>query len=365
MALVLNEEQQLLKDAAVGFFAENAPVSQLRKLRDDADEQGYSTDLWQSMAEMGFCGVLIPEEQGGAGFGLVGAGIIAEAMGTTLAASPWFASSVVAALVVQQLGSDEDKADLLPQIASGEKIVTLALDEGPQFDPSDLVMAVSEDGLKGLKTYVPDGHVADLILVAAKDGDGLAVYLVDAKAENLIIDRTVMTDSRNWAKLTFEGVKPVRRLGSGDATKGLMNALDRANAVVSAELLGISERCLADTTDYLKQREQFGTAIGTFQALQHRASHLYSEIAVSRSAVLKALQMGEGSHDIGWFASVAKARAVKSATLATNEAIQMHGGIGMTDEYDIGFFIKRARPISTLYGGEAWHTDRFARLSGY
>lgn len=365
MAMVLSEEQQLLKDAAVGFFEENAPTTQLRSLRDDKDERGFAADLWSQMAEMGFCGVLIDEDQGGAGFGLVGAGIIAEAMATTLVASPWLSSCVTAASVIAHVGSEEDKAELLPKIASGELICTLAIDEGARHTPLDLAMTCGEAGISGLKTFVPDGHVADLIIVAVKEGDGIALYLVEAGADNLVTDRTVMTDSRNWSKMTFEGVMPLRRLGSGDATGGLTAALDRVNAVLAAELLGISEKCLADTVDYLRQREQFGALLGSFQGLQHRASHLFSEISVTRSAVLKALQMGENAGDIAWFASVAKAKAAKTATLATNEAIQMHGGIGMTDEYDIGLYIKRARPLAALYGDEGWHTDRFARLSGY
>ena len=374
MALVLNEDQQLLKESATSFFAEQAPVSQLRGLRDTADEKGFSGDLHASMIEMGFYGVLVGEDHGGLDFGLVGAGIIAESMGRTLAASPWLSSAVIGALTVRALASDSQQEDILPGIADGSSIVTLALDETARFDPTTIDVTADVDGdtvtLSGMKTFVPDAHVADTILVVARDSDGIGVYRVPSGTKGLIVDRMTMADSRNWARVTLERVQvPIgNRLGAGDASKAIQNVLDRANMVISSELLGMAESCLEITTQYLRDRKQFGVAIGTFQGLQHRASHWYSENEVTRSAILKAQQTADGIKsfsDLGWFASMVKARAVKTATLATNEAVQMHGGIGMTDEYDIGFYIKRARTLSALYGDEAYHAQRFAVLSGY
>ncbi|MCJ9429089.1 acyl-CoA dehydrogenase family protein [Kordiimonas marina] len=378
MALILNEEQQLLKETADGFFADKAPVSQLRKLRDDKDETGYSKDLWQEMAEMGFAGLLVDEDNGGTGFGYVGAGVVAEAMGRTLAASPYLASAIVGASVVEAAGSDAQKAELLPAIASGETVVTLAIDETAHHGPEKTALKAEKAGggykLSGLKTFVPEGHVADKVIVLARtsgkagERDGLSLFLVDRKASGLIVDRTVMTDSRNWAKMTFEGVAVGADALMGTEGKGmdaLEGALDRARIVVAAELLGISQQCLDMTVQYLQERKQFGVLIGSFQGLQHRAAELFSEIEVSRSAVLKALQVADAGGNVGWFASLAKAKASKTAELATNEAIQMHGGIGMTDEFDIGFYIKRARVLQNLYGGFNYHADRFAALSGY
>ncbi len=378
MALVLNEEQQLLKESAEGFFKEKAPVSHLRRLRDDKDELGYSKDLWAEMSEMGFAGLLVDEDHGGTAFGYVGAGIVAEAMGHTLSPSPFMASSIVAASVVAAAGSEAQKAELLPAIASGELVVTLAIDEGSRHNPEGVALKAEKAGdgykLSGLKTFVPDGSGADKILVLARtsgeagERDGLSLFVVDRGTKGLIIDSIVSVDSRNWTKVTFESVSLDGTAligGEGKALDTVESALDRARIVVAAELLGISQYCFTETVEYLKERKQFGVPIGSFQALQHRAAELYGEIEVTRSAVLKALQMADAGGDVAWFASLAKAKASKTAELTTNEAIQMHGGIGMTDEFDMGFYIKRARVLQHLYGDFNYHADRFARLSGY
>jgi len=372
MAMVLNEEQQLLKESAEGFFAEKAPLTQLRKLRDDKDETGYSADLWQEMSEMGFAGLIVDEDHGGTGFGCVGAGIVAEAMGKTLSASPFLASSVFGASVIASAASDAQKAELLPAIASGELIVTLALDETSRHDPEATALKAEGGKLKGLKTFVPDGHVADKIILLARtsgepgDRDGLSLYLVDKGASGLIVDRVISMDSRNWAKLTFEGVEATELLGvEGKAMDTLEPALDRCRIVVAAELLGIAQQTLEITMEYIKERKQFGVPIGSFQGLQHRAAEWFGEVEVTRSAVLKALQVADAGGDIRWFASLAKAKASKTAELATNEAIQMHGGMGVTDEFDLGFYIKRARVLQHLYGDFNYHADRFAACSGY
>ncbi len=377
MALVLNEEQQLLKESAEGFFAEKAPVVQLRQLRDDKSEKGYSADLWQEMAEMGFAGVIAGEELGGTGFGYVGAGIVAEAMGTTLAASPFMASSVIALSVLNAFDDDHSRA-IAHKLATGAEIATLAIDETSRHAPEKTTLKVSETEtgyvLNGMKTFVPDAHVADKILVLARtageagDPDGLSLFIVDTGAKGMIVDRTVMTDSRNWAKITFENVSVSsdNLLGDkGNGWKTLEPALDKARLVIAAELLGVSQEAYRVTMEYLKERKQFDTIIGSFQALQHRAAHWYSELEVTRSAILKGLQAADSGQNTAWFASLAKAKASKTAELSTNEAIQMHGGIGMTDEYDIGFYIKRARVLQHLYGDFNYHSDRFAKLSGY
>lgn len=378
MALILNEEQQLLKESADGFFAEKAPVSQLRTLRDNEDETGFSKELWSEMAEMGFAGLLVDEDNGGTDFGLVGAGIVAEAMAKTLTASPFLASAIMGASVIKAVASDEQKQAWLPQIAAGEKIVTLAIDETAHHNPEKTTLkATAGDGgyaLSGMKTFVCDGHVADTILVLARtsgeagDRKGLSLFAVDRGAAGLIVDRTIMADSRNWAKITFEGVKldGSALVGTeGAALDAIEPALDNARIIIAAELLGISQQCLDQTVGYLQERKQFGVVIGTFQGLQHRAAHLFSEIEVTRSSILKAMQVADAGGDVRWFASLAKAKAAKTAELATNEAIQMHGGIGMTDEFDIGFYIKRARILQALLGDYNYHADRFAACSGY
>jgi len=378
MALILNEEQQLLKESAEGFFAEKAPVSALRALRDEKNETGYSVELWQDMIAMGFAGLLIKEDHGGLAFGHVGAGVIAETIGKNLSASPFLASSVAASSLIAAVGSDEQQEALLPALAAGEITATLAVDETGKHNLPATEMRAEKvaDGysLSGLKVFVPEGASADKIIVLARtsddagDASGLSLFVVNSKTKGLIVDPIVTVDSRGWAKLTFENVvvgseSLLGKVGIG--LKPLTHVLDRANIVASAELLGIAQECLDTTVAYLKERKQFGVLIGSFQALQHRAAKLFNEVEVTRSVVLKALQEADSDADISKLASLAKAKASKTAELATNEAIQMHGGIGMTDEFDIGFYIKRARVLEALYGGYNYHTDRFATCSGY
>lgn len=371
MALVYNEDEQLLHESATGFFADKAPISAFRSLRDNDSEVGYSADLWNEMKDMGFTAITLAEEQGGSGFGYVGAGIVAETMAKTLVATPFFASSVIGLDLLKAVDSP-----LVEAVASGETIATLAIDETGHHAPDVISTKATSSGdgwlLSGMKTFVPDGHVADTLLVTADTGDQkVGLFLVDRGADKLIVDRTTLADNRNWAKITFEGT-PATLLAS-DAMPLLSACLDRANCILAAELLGLSQAAFDMTLAYLKERKQFGKIIGSFQALQHRAAHLFSEIEVTRSAVLAALQAidyavdsgGTDPQELSILASVAKARASATARLATNESIQMHGGIGMTDEYDVGFFIKRARAIENLYGGYSYHCDRYARLKGY
>ncbi len=372
MALILTEEQQLLKDSALGFFAEKSPIEALRTLRDTADETGFSTDLWQEMSEMGFTSLLISEEDGGSGFGYVGAGIVAESMARTLTASPFTSSCVIAASLL----AATDQTSLLKVVGLGEKIVTFAIDEGAYHDPLATALKATENGdtwsLNGLKTFVADGHVADHIIVLARtsqkagESEGLSLFLVDKSAAGMTVDRTIMADSRNWAKITFEGASATLIGEENKAMNIVGPVLDKACIILSAELLGVAQAAFDQTMAYIKERKQFGQIIGTYQGLQHRAAHLYSEIEVTRSAVLAALQAADAdAPTLSVMASIAKARACKTAELATNEAIQMHGGMGMTDEFEVGFFIKRARAVQNQYGGYAYHNDRFAALSSY
>lgn len=366
MALVLNEDQKLLKESAVGFFAEKSPIAAFRGLRDKADPQGFETSLWGEMKDMGFTSLLLAEEDGGTGFGYVGAGIVVEAMATTLVPSPFISSSLVGVEILKTC-----KSEVLSSVASGEKMATLAVDETGHHNPTATKTNATQSGdgwiLSGTKAFIPDGHVADYIIVLAKTGKGendFGLFLVTKGANGLTTNRTHMADCRNWARMSFE-TTPATLLSDQGMTI-LRPVLDKANIILSAELLGLSCAAFDMTMGYLKERKQFGKIIGSFQSLQHRAAHLYAEIEVTRSAILHALQSADaGDPALPVLASIAKARASKTAELATNEAIQMHGGIGMTDEYDVGFFIKRARTIQNLYGGESFHTDRFATLNGY
>lgn len=378
-ALVLNEEQQMLKDAAKRFMVESAPVSQLRALRDNNDETGFSRELWQSMVEMGFVGTLVPEQLGGSQFGYVGMGQISEQAGRNLSASPLISTAVGGVAALLLAGSSEQQQALLPKVAAGELLLALAVDETPRHNPAQVGTRLEAQGdgfvLNGRKQFVVDGHVADKLIVSARSSgadserEGITLLLVDRTAAGVRVERTSMADSRNAAVVTFDDVKVAATDLLGEAGKGfaaLELTLDVVNAQLAAELLGLSLESFERTVAYLLERKQFGVTLSTFQGLQHRCAHLFSELELVKSAVLKALMaLDAGADDASMQVSLAKAKASEVAELATNEALQMHGGMGMTDEFDIGLFMKRARCVQALFGDFRYHANRFASLKGY
>jgi alkylation response protein AidB-like acyl-CoA dehydrogenase len=379
MALVLSNEQQMLRESARGFLAERAPVAHLRKLRDTRDETGFSRELWRGFAEMGWAGVLIPEELGGVGLGYVEAGVLLEEMGRTLAPSPFFSTAVVAASAIGLAGSEQHKRQHLPQIAAGKIVAAPAIDEGAKHKPSHIALAARRHAngfrLNGTKTFVVDGHVADLLIVAARtaggedDRNGVTLFLIDANAPGVRRERTIMVDSRNAARLAFENVDVTADAVLGEVDEGaplLERVLSVGRAGLAAELVGAGGEAFDRTVVYLKERRQFGRPIGEFQALQHRAAQVYVDIEMARSAVLKALQTLDQNIDgAGAIAALAKAKAGQAAKLAAQEAVQMHGGMGMTDELDIGLFLKRIRVAQELFGDAQFQADRLARMRGY
>jgi alkylation response protein AidB-like acyl-CoA dehydrogenase len=373
MALVLNEEQLMLRDAARNFLAERAPVSHLRELRDSANSDGYSRELWAEMVELGWTAILVPEEHGGLDYGFTGMGILLEECGRTLTPSPLLGTAMTGAAALRFAGTKEQCAALLPGIASGKHILAIACDEGNPHDPGRVRAEAEEFAsgfrLSGTKTAVLDGHIADTYIVSAWNGDGVSLFLVPADAPGVKAERYPALDTHAAANLSFDRVEldSGSLLGTpGDGATLLNRVLDVARIGASAEMLGIAQESFQRTLDYLKERKQFGQHIGSFQALQHRAAHLFGEIEMCKSLVLKALQaLDTGVEDCAELASLAKAKLSETAHLATTEAIQMHGGIGMTDDFDIGFFLKRYRILETAFGDRYFHLDRFARLRGY
>jgi alkylation response protein AidB-like acyl-CoA dehydrogenase len=376
MSLILTDDQLMFRDAVKRFAAERAPVSQLRKLRDDADADGFSRKLWKEMADMGWAGVLVPEEHGGVGFGFVGAGLIATEIGRNLSATPLLSSAVLAVTALLRGGSQAQKETLLPAIASGSLLVAFASDESTRHAPYHIATrATGKYKLSGRKLHVLDGHVADRLIVSARTSgdtssrDGISLFLIDAKASGVTITRTPMVDSRNSAVVELRDVAVTEADVIGTFDKGaivLDAVLDAGRAVLAAELMGVAEEAFDRTLSYLREREQFSVKIGSFQALQHRAAHLFSEIELLRSVVLRTLQALDAQEPTAaTLVCLAKAKASDIARIATNEAVQMHGGIGMTDEFDIGFFMKRARAAAETFGDQYYHTDRFAQLAGY
>ena len=373
MPLVLNEEQRLLRDTAREFLAGNAPVSQLRQLRDERDALGYDPGLWRQMAELGWASIILPETYGGLDFGFTGLGAVIEETGRTLTASPLLASTVLGASAILLAGTDAQKEKLLPRMASGDLTTALAIDETHHHAPDTIetLAGVTADGyrLTGAKTFVADGHSAEMLIVAARLGDSTRLFQVPRDTGGVVVTRTLMVDSRNAANIVFTDVAlPADALLGGveQAADTIDQVLDRGRVALAAEMLGSAQEVFERTVEYLKEREQFGVKIGSFQALQHRAAQLQAEIELCRSIVLQALTtVDEAPEQLPLVASLAKARLNELAKWATNEAVQMHGGIGVTDDLEIGFFLKRARVTMQLLGDTGYHRDRYASLSGY
>ncbi|GEC57427.1 isovaleryl-CoA dehydrogenase [Bradyrhizobium elkanii] len=369
----------MLRDSARGLISDKAPVAHLRSLRDAKDATGFSRDLWKTFAEMGFSGLLVPDQFGGSGLGCVEAGIVMEEIGRTLMPSPFLATSVLAASALSRGGSEAQKAQHLPKIADGSLLAALAIDEGAKHRPLQTKLQATRSGngfkLSGDKAFVVDGHTADLLIVAARtagsagDKNGLTLFLVDPKAGGLAVERTAMVDSHNAARIVFDNVEVNADSVLGEVDQGfglLEGVLNIGRGAVASEMVGLSDEVFGRTVAYLKERKQFGKAIGEFQALQHRAAQLYIDIEITRAAVLKALQALDTDVDkAATTVAVAKARAGTTATLAVQEGVQMHGGMGMTDQFDIGFFMKRARVCQELFGDSNFHTDQLASGKGY
>ena len=373
MALILNEDEKMLRESAEGFFNDNAPVSQLRALRDDRDETGYSPKLWGQMADMGFAGILISEEHGGVDMGYMAGGLVLEEMGKNLTASPFFSTSFLAATAINKFGTPAQKETYLADMASGKSVIAFAHDEGRKHaaSASSVVATPSGNGFKlnGNKAMVVDGHVADHIIVTAKTDDGQGVFIVPANAANLERERTIMMDSRNAARLEFDDVEVTGEHVIGSLEQGediIVTVLNAGRAGLAAEMLGASAQVFSLTTDYLKERKQFGQIVGEFQALQHRASHLYCELELARSCVYAALTaLDENAENATHLVSMAKAKVGSVAKLSALEAVQLHGGMGMTDELDIGLYLKRIRVAQELFGDANFHAEQHAQQHGF
>lgn len=383
MPLNYSEEQSLLRDSARDFFATTLPVANLRELRDQKNETGYSTEAWQAMIDLGWGGITIPEQFGGLGFGYKGLGVILEQAGRTLAASPLLATCALGVTALVEGGSPEHKTELLPLVVDGKVSLALAVDENPVHAPYDIACQAVKEGsnyaLSGQKIFVLDGHVADqLIVVARTSGDtsgdtssreGLTLFLVNAKSSGITYKRSVMVDSRNACRINFDkvSVAATQVLGTVDQGAELLDyILDVGRICLSAEMLGGLQEAFDRTVEYLKTREQFDVKIGSFQGLQHRAARMFCEVELAKSVViaaLTALDEGADRTSIAEQASLAKAKVSEVFKLVSNEAIQMHGGIGTTDEVEVGFFLKRARVAEQTFGGIGFHLNRWGELN--
>jgi len=375
--MTLTDDQRMLQDSVAPFMAEEGAIkAQLRHWRDIGCKDGFGHGLWKRFAELGLTGILIPVAQGGAGLGMVEAGVVLEEVGRNLTPSPFLTTAVAA---VRALEGSAQAERWFPGIVAGETVAALAIDEGKHHDPSRTAMEAKRSGngftLNGTKQFVVHGASADVVLVAARtagaagEREGLTLFAVDRGTAGLEMDNVALVDSSKAARLTFDQVSVDADAVVGEVDGGwspLSRALNAGRAGAAAELVGVASGAATMTLDYLKQRKQFGKLIGEYQALQHRAAHLYGEIEIARAAALKAAQLLDaGDARAELLVSVAKAKAARVAALAVQEGVQMHGGIGMTDEHDIGLFMKREAVLGNLFGSPAFHAGEVARMSGY
>jgi alkylation response protein AidB-like acyl-CoA dehydrogenase len=377
MQLVLTEDQELLAKTAADFVAEKSPVIRLRQLRDAGDADGFSRALWREMAELGWVGIPFSEKHGGAEMGLAELVVVMEALGRGLAPEPFVSTTLLGGRALQLAGSDAQQAEWLPGLVEGKKLLGLAQQERrSRYDLCRVATSAERAGdgwtLRGEKIQVLDGASADALVVVARtagaetDRDGISLFLVRSDASGLSVERQHRVDSRNAALVRFDGA-PAELIGpEGQAADLLERVVDGATVGLCAEMLGSMSEAYERTLQYLKDRQQFGVPIGSFQALKHRAAEIFIEIELARSCVMAAARsMDSGDAEATQLVSLAKSRCSDAAVRVGNEAVQMHGGIGMTDEHEIGFFMKRARVAEMTFGDAAWHRERWARLNGY
>ena len=372
MAYVLNEEQTMLKNSAKEFLKSNAPVMQLRNLRDNKDTNGFDSSTWQQIVEMGWTALTIPEEYEGMNFGYLGLGQILEESGRTLTSSPLMSSVVMATSAIDICGSDAQRSNYLPKMSMGEVRGTLAIDEGKRHNPSSTKTTLQPQNggfiLNGTKVFVPDAHTADIIVVSCRDSKGDdALVVINADADGVSIEKEVFMDSRPYGVVSLSDVKVSSEAILANAnSESIERVLDICRIALSAEMYGSAMEAFERSIAYLKERKQFGVELATFQGLQHRCAIMYCELELAQSAILKGLNaIDDGVEDLRLLASTAKAKASKVAQLVSNEGVQLFGGIGMTDDEEIGFFLKRARVAMAMLGDYNFHLDRFASLNGY
>jgi len=374
---LLTDDQKMLQETAASFLAEEGSIArQMRHWREIGCKDGFGHSLWKQFAELGLTGICIPESHGGLGLGATEAALVLEEIGRNLTPSPFLTTAVAAARAIDGTACAEH---WFPGILSGDAVLALAVDEGPRHAPERTGLEAKRLGngfvLNGEKSFVVQGVSADMIVTAARTGgspgerEGITLFAVPKDASGLTVDSQALVDSSKAARLTFGGVELDADAVIGEVDGGwqpLSRALSAGSSGAAAELVGVASGASAMTLDYLRQRKQFGKLIGEFQALQHRAAHLYSEIEIARAAALKAAQLLDSGDDKAeLYASVAKAKAADVANLSVREGVQMHGGIGMTDEHDIGLFMKREAVLGELFGDVYYHRNRVAKLSGY
>lgn len=376
MAL-LTDDQKMLQETSASLLADEGNIAkQLRHWRAIGCKDGFGHGLWKQFGELGLNGICIPEKHGGLGLGAQEAAFVMEEIGRNLTPSPFLQTAIVATRAIE----DTQHAERwYPGIISGESVLAFAVDEGPRHAPQQTALEAKRQGngfiLNGSKQFVVQGGSAEMIVTSARtsgapgDTTGLTLFAIAPGQPGLDIENVALVDSSKAARLSFVDVRLDSDSVIGEVDQAwprLQRALLGGRAGAAAELVGLASGASAMTLEYLRQRKQFGRLIGEFQALQHRAAHLFAEIEIARAAAYKAAQLLDSGDDKAeLLVSVAKAKAADVASLAVQEGVQMHGGIGMTDEHDIGLFMKREAVLGDLFGDVYYHRERVAALSGY
>ncbi len=367
MSYLLNDDAKMLRDSAGKFFADSDSLKRLRQWRNARDLTAAARGAWDGMVALGFAGILIPEEFGGVGLDSRASIQVAEMMGRSLSGGPLISSAVMAATAIAHGDNDRLKAELLPAIAGGA-IVAMACEEKPRHDPQAIATVAMKQGetyvLSGSKTGVIDGTIAEQLIVAARpmDAQDLLLFVIDRDTPGITIKSRMGIDSRPIVDIAFHEVPAMAADLIRDprhAPHLLDRAYDAGRLHLAAEMLGAAQEAFDRAVEYLKTRVQFGKKIGEFQALQHRAAILFGELEIARSVLLKAAATQTPEH-----ISMAKARVGEIAKKVAGEAVQFHGGIGVTDDFDLGFYLKRIRAAAEALGDSAFHAERYARIQG-
>jgi alkylation response protein AidB-like acyl-CoA dehydrogenase len=375
----LTEEQQILVDSVAKFVKNDSPVERFRKLRES--ERGWDPSIWAQMGEMGWLGVPFPEEQGGFGGRFVDLALILEQLGRGLVPEPLIPSVVLAGGLLSRLGTDAQRETFLLPMIEGRTSLALAYAERQsRYDLADCGTTAKKSAagfvLDGDKTWVLNGHAADQIVVVARsaggprDAQGLSLFVVDGNASGVERIRVPGMDGQRTALVRLRGVEvgADRLLGpEGGALPHLEWAIDRGAAAACAEGQGAVQELFERTIAYLKQRVQFGVPIGSFQALQHKAADMYAETELCKSSMYLAAIQADAERDDERKAeiSAAKLQLTRGGWFVQENAIQLFGGIGVTDEQDEGLFFKRLRVLQALFGDADWHADRFQSLERF
>lgn len=375
MDFAFSDEQEEFRDTLRRFFEEKAPSAEVRRLMETGE--GYAPGVWKQMAEeLGLPGIHVPEEYGGQGFGFLELGIVLEEMGRVLFPSPFFATVCLGANAILNAGSEEQKQALLPGIASGQTLATLALSEDSgRFDAEGIALEAVPEGdvyrLDGHKSFVVDGHVADCLVVAARlagsaGTDGITLLTVRADDPGFAATPLETMDAiRKQARIEFSGARAEILGEEGAGWPPLAKALDQAVIMLAAEMLGGAQKCLDMAVEYAKVRMQFARPIGSFQAIKHKAAEVLLEVELAKSAGYYSWWVAdERDEELSEAASLAKSVCADTYLLAATECIQIHGGIGFTWEHDGHLYLKRAKGSEILFGDATEHRARLATQLG-